>query len=227
MHVPLTGQGKFAVQTSPWGGTRIGARGWSGSVRLPPDDVNGVIRRDQCVAGHAAPGGQIYGSKPVPGFHLVHTETEFDDELPAADLTRIPAFFQERPFRIDRTPCSGERDTTPSGRSRRRRRPHRRVWRRARIGAGPHNKWAVPTIGLFNQLRSDESRPPDAHLFRRAPLRGRPPSWSMSSWTLPEVMCIMADIRLEVNPFQELSRRLRADSSGTVQVSGSFMTEEM
>ena len=192
MHVPLTGQGKFAVQTSPWGGTRIGARGRSGSVRLPPDDVNGVIRRDQCVAGHAAPGGQVYGSptvvrddlKPVPGFHLVHTETEFDDEWPAADLTRIPAFFQERPFRIDRTPCSGERDTTPSDRSRRRRRRHRRVWRCARIGAGPHNKWAVPTIGLFNQLRPDESRPPDAHL-------------------------------------------LRADSSGTVQVSGSFMTEEM
>jgi hypothetical protein len=59
----------------------------SGSVRLPPDDVNGVIRRDQCVAGHAAPGGQVYGSptvvsddlKPVPGFHLVHTETELDD----------------------------------------------------------------------------------------------------------------------------------------------------
>jgi hypothetical protein len=53
--------------------------------------------------------------KPIPGFHLLHTETELEDELPAADLTRVPVFFQELPFRTDRTPCLGGARYFPVG----------------------------------------------------------------------------------------------------------------
>ena len=85
------------------------------SVRLPLDDVDGMIRRDQGVTGHAAPGGQIRGSprvvgddlEPVSGSHLVHAKAELEDELPAADLTGVPAFFQEHLLRMCRPPCLG------------------------------------------------------------------------------------------------------------------------
>lgn len=77
------------------------------SVRFPLDDVDRMIRGDQCVAGHAAPSWQVHASpgitcddlKSIPSFHLVHTKTEFDDELPAADLTGVPTFAHDRPFR--------------------------------------------------------------------------------------------------------------------------------
>jgi len=100
-----------------------------------------MIRRNQGVTGHAAPGGQVCGSarivcddlEPVPGFQLVHADVEFEDELTATGLARVPGFVQEYPL--------------PNH-------PHALLGRNLIFA-----RRAVSTTGAFKQSRSDESWP--------------------------------------------------------------------
>jgi hypothetical protein len=85
-------------------------------------------------------------------------EPELEDERPAADLTCVPAFFQERPFRIDHTSCLGRAGGFSVGPV-----PLKAV--SSPRGPQPRPNWrrAAPQVAHsddrpFKQLHSDQSR---------------------------------------------------------------------
>ena len=164
--------------------------------------------------------------EPVPGTHLVHTETELEDELPAADLTRVPALVQESPFRIDGTPCSGEARYSPWGRFRRRRRSHRKA--AAANELAQRHATSGPFQRSANSNNHDRmSQGPGCAPLPKSATPGQSRLRWMSYWTFPGCVSTMAAMQLEVNRFQRLPSRMRADGGGTVQFSGSVMTVEM
>lgn len=89
-----------------------GARRERPSPPLPLDHVHGMFCRDQCMARHTTPCGQIRGSSRVScdhfqrlsGRHSVQTEMKLENELSASHLTSIPSFFHDRPFLLRATP---------------------------------------------------------------------------------------------------------------------------
>jgi len=90
-------------------GSNRGTRSWSSrrsrrhpaeSVGLAPDYVDRGLRRDQGVAGHAAPGRKVHRGAGVVcdhleegvGIHAVQLAAQLENELAASELSGFPAF---------------------------------------------------------------------------------------------------------------------------------------
>ena len=105
-------------QTGVGGSDSPGSRAAPASVRTAPDHEDGRVGRDELVARHAAPGGQILRRTGVArddldrlaGLERVHAGGEPDHQLPAPGLTDVPSLAHASVSRLaPRSPRPGRR----------------------------------------------------------------------------------------------------------------------